>query len=111
MKLTTFTISATVLLLCSCGTIANKNSSQTHRNSYTTQWNSDGNYNISGKTFSLQPASDLEPEGNSRFNEYSQLIEKSLLSSGAVKASNNETADIYITIDYGVDREEQATRF
>lgn len=104
MKLSIITISAIAVLFSSCGTIENKQSSQTYQdNCYTTQWNSNGNYNISGKTFSLLPASSSVPADNSEFDEYSRLIEKSLISSGAVKASNNETADIYITIDYGVD--------
>ena len=100
-----------VLLVCisfnSCGALMHStvNLSNGHGTRYVTEWNSYGNYNIKGKTFYIVSANNSVSSHDLEFKEFAQLIETSLVYSGAIKANNNQTADMCILMDYGISDE------
>lgn len=65
-----------------------------------TQWNSNGDYDIKGKTFVLSPADDSIAADDMDFCTFARLVEKSLLFSGAIKANEGQACDMRIMLDY-----------
>ena len=68
--------------------------------SVVTQWNSNGDYNIKGKTFVLSPADVSIAADDMDFCTFARLVEKSLLFSGTIKASEGQACDMRIMLDY-----------
>lgn len=121
-----FLVVATILLMFSSCSTFHKNVFLSSGDEYITQCSSNGDYNIKGKSFYIEPAdgtiSNLQIKKHSAnsklknvaetngellvgyvdFEKISKEFEKSLLYSGALKAKDAETADMRIVIDYGV---------
>ena len=91
----------------SCGAFwhSSVNLSNGHGTSFVTEWNSYGNYNIKGKTFYIISADSTVSSRDLEFKEFSLLIEKALVYSGATKAHNLLSADMCILMDYGISDE------
>ena len=92
-----------VALLCSGCAALHKNvylPDNKKGTSVVTQWNSNGDYNIKGKTFVLSPADVSIAADDMDFCTFARLVEKSLLFSGAIKANEGQACDMRIMLDY-----------
>lgn len=96
-------LTVAVALLCSGCAAFHRNvylPDKDNGTSVVTQWNACGDYNIKGKTFVLCPADDSVAPDDLDFCAFARLMEKSLVYSGAIKATDARACDMRIMMGY-----------
>lgn len=68
-----------------------------------TDINSYGNYNLYGKTYYLESGKKDVSSNDLEFKEYAKYVHENLKNQGAIKTTNKKTADMRITMSYGIE--------
>jgi len=73
-----------------------------NRTKVVTEYNSFGNYNVTGKTFYIESSNNSVRSSDPEFRQYAAYIYESLILRNAIPTDNKKAADLCILMDYTI---------